>query len=58
MSNLSEVIEAVIIASIIVPVGFREAVNQKWVTKKEASLTLAITIPIYVTILIAVIYQS
>ncbi len=48
----------VAISLIIVPIGIKEIVDQKWATKKERKLTLAITIPIYITIIIIAVYYS
>jgi len=48
----------VAISLIIVPIGLKEIVDQKWITKKERKLTLAITTPIYITIIIIAVYYS
>ncbi len=56
MNDLSAMFVAIVIASIIVPISFKEAIKREWVTEKEAKLTLAITAPVYIIAAIAVIY--
>lgn len=56
MNNLLAIFGAIVIASIIVPIAFKEAIKRKWVTEKEAKVTLAITAPIYIIAAVAAIY--